>query len=63
MELPTVSLGSIKFDLLTLSQCSLRGTNEAMTISYDIRIRQIEVNTKDKVVCVQARKVYGEDEV
>jgi hypothetical protein len=48
---------------VTLSQWLLRGTSEAMIISYDIRIRQIKINTKDKAVCVQAIKVYGEAKV
>jgi len=48
---------------VTLSQWSLRDTSKAMTISYDIRIRQIKINTKDKAFCVQAVKVYGEAEV
>jgi hypothetical protein len=63
MALPTVSPGCINVDLVTLSQWSLRGTSEAMTISYDIRIRQIKINTKDRAVCVQAIKVYEEAEV
>jgi len=64
LALLIVSFGSINVGLVTLSQWSLRGTSEAMTISYDdIRIRQIKINTKYKAVCVQVIKVYGEAKV
>jgi len=63
LALSTLSLDSVNFALVTPSQWLLRGTSEAMTISYDNPIREIKFNTKDTAVCVKARKVYGEAEV
>ena len=59
LALSTLSLGSINFALVTPSQWSSRGTSEAMTISYNIPIGEIKINTKDKSVCVQAKRSKG----